>query len=91
MLHLPKSFVSRKGTIGQYEVWGWRYAEEHAWHLRVRLKGGGRYENSYLVRDGEFDPKTATLEVKMVVVGLIAQWEAESPNVLTNTEINNVD
>jgi hypothetical protein len=91
MLHLPKSFVSRNGTIGQYEVRGWRYTEEHVWHLKVGLKGGGRYEDSYLVRNGEFDPKTATLEVKMVVVFLIAQWESESPNVLTNTEIDNVD
>jgi hypothetical protein len=87
MLHLPKSFVSRNGTVGQYQVRGWRYAEEHAWHLKVRLKGGGRYENSYLVKDGEFDPKTATMEERMVVLGLIAQWEAESPNVLKITGI----
>jgi hypothetical protein len=91
MLDPPKSFVSRNGTLGQYEVRGWRYAEEDAWHLKVRLKGGGRCENSYLVRDGEFDPKTATLEEKLVVLGFIAQWEAESPNVLTNTELNNFD
>ena len=90
MLHPPKSFISRNGAIGQYEVRGWRYAQEDAWHLKVRLKGG-RYENSYLVRDGEFDPKTATLEEKMVVLGLIAQWEAESPDVLTKTELNNFD
>jgi hypothetical protein len=70
---------------------GWRNAEEEAWHLKVRLKGGRRYENSYLVRDGEFDRTTATLEEKMVVLGLIAQWEAESPDILTNTELNNFD
>lgn len=91
MLPPPKSFLSRNGTIGQYEVRGWRYAEEGTWHLKVRLKGGDRYENSYLVKDGEFDPKTAPLEEKMVVLGLIAQWEAEPPNVLTNTELNNFD
>ena len=91
MLPPPKSFVSRNGTIGEYEVRGWRYAEEDAWHLKVRLKGGGRHENSYLVRDGEFDPNTATLEEKMVVLGFIAQWEAELSNVLTKTELNNFD
>ena len=91
MLPPPKSFVSRNGTVGEYEVRGWRYAEEDTWHLKVRLKGGSRYENSYLVRDGEFDPMTATLEEKMVVLGFIAQWEAESPDDLPNTGLNNFD
>jgi hypothetical protein len=28
---MPKSFVSRRGAFGGYEVTGWRYAEDAAW------------------------------------------------------------
>ena len=70
MLPPPKSFVSRNGTVGEYEVRGWRYAEEDTWHLKVRLKGGSRYENSYLVRDGEFDSHDGNSGRKNGCVGL---------------------
>jgi hypothetical protein len=86
MLPPPRSFESRNGTFGGYEVRGWRYTEEAAWHLKVRLTSGYRSENAYVVEDGEFDPKTATVEEKMVILGFIAQWEAASPNAVTDSE-----
>ena len=35
MLPTPKSFVSRRGAFGGYEVTGWRYAEDPAWHVKA--------------------------------------------------------
>jgi hypothetical protein len=35
MLPAPKSFVSRRGAFGGYEVTGWRYAEDAAWHVKA--------------------------------------------------------
>jgi hypothetical protein len=79
MLPPPKSFVSRHCICGEYEVRGWRYAEEAAWHVKVRLKGDNRLENAYVVRDGKFDSHTATFEEKTVILALIAEWEATLP------------
>jgi hypothetical protein len=79
MLPPPRSFVSRSGTVGGYEVRGWRYAGETAWHVKVKPKGGRR-EKAYLVRDGEFNPQTATPMEAIVVLDLIEQWETESPD-----------
>jgi hypothetical protein len=77
MLHLPKSFVSRISTSGGYEVRGWRYAEGAAWHLKVKSISDYRCENAYVVTDGVFNSKMATIEEKMLILGLIAEWEAE--------------
>jgi hypothetical protein len=79
MLPPPRSFVSGSGKVGGYDVRGWRYAEETVWHVKVRPKGVRR-EKAYLVRDGEFDPKTAAPREVIVVLSLIAQWETELPN-----------
>jgi hypothetical protein len=75
----PRSFVSRSGAVGGYEVRGWRYAGETAWHLKVKAKGDRR-EKAYLVRDGEFYPQTVTPMEAIVVLDLIEQWENESPD-----------
>jgi hypothetical protein len=92
MLPHPKSFVSRNCTFGGYEVRGWRYEEETAWHLKVRSISDYRYENAYVVTDGEFDPKTATLEERMVILGLIAEWEATLPKTAADSgDLINLD
>jgi hypothetical protein len=33
-----KGKVTRSGTFGDYEVTGWRYKEEAAWHLYARIR-----------------------------------------------------
>jgi hypothetical protein len=77
----PRSFVRRSGTVGGYEVRGWRYAGETAWHVKVKPKGG-RYEKAYLVTDGEFIPQTASPMEAIIVLDLIELWETESPDVV---------
>jgi len=77
MLHLPKSFVSRICTFGGYEVRGWRYAEEAAWHLKVKSTHDSRRQNAYLVTHGEFNCRTPNIEEVMLILGLISEWEAE--------------
>jgi hypothetical protein len=77
MLPPPRSFVSRSGTVGGYEVRGWRYVGETAWHVKVKPKGGRR-EKAYLVKDGEFNPQTATPMEAIIVLDLIELWETET-------------
>jgi hypothetical protein len=74
----PKSFVSGNGKYGGYEVWGWRYSDTSAWHVKVWPEFDGVAENAYVVTDGIFEPLTVTMEEKVAVLSLIARWEAES-------------
>jgi hypothetical protein len=92
MLPPPKSFVSRNCVCGGYKVRGWRYAEESAWHVKVRLNTDDQFENAYVVTDGEFDSKTATFEEKIVILGLIAEWEAALAKTAADSDdVNNLD
>jgi hypothetical protein len=38
MLSTLISFVSRRGALGGYEVTGWRYVEDAAWHVKAGRK-----------------------------------------------------
>jgi hypothetical protein len=83
MLPAPKSFVSRRGALGEYEVTGWRYAEDAAWHVKARWKSRD-HAKAYVVRDGAFDPETAVANEKIAILSLIAQWEAGLPDAITD-------
>jgi hypothetical protein len=83
MLPAPKSFVSRRGALGEYEVTGWRYAEDAAWHVKARRKSRD-HAKAYVVRDGAFDPETAVANEKIAILCLIAQWEAGLPDAITD-------
>jgi hypothetical protein len=75
--------VSRRGALGEYEVTGWRYAEDAAWHVKARRKSRD-HAKAYVVRDGAFDPETAVANEKIAILSLIAQWEAGLPDAITN-------
>jgi hypothetical protein len=91
-LPTPKSFVSRKGAFGGYEVTGWRYAGDTAWHVKTRPKSQQQHETAYVVRDGAFDPDTAIPNEKVAILSLIAQWEAGLPDTVTDLlDFNNHD
>jgi hypothetical protein len=80
----PKSFVSRKGVLGGYEVTGWRYTEDAAWHVKANRKSSRWQAKAYVVRDGAFQPQTASPSEKVAILSLIAQWEAGLPNAETD-------
>jgi hypothetical protein len=80
MLPTPKSFVSRSGVLGGYEVTGWRYAEDAVWHVKAVRKNRSQNVKAYRVRDGAFDPETAVPNEKVAILSLIAQWEAGLPD-----------
>lgn len=84
MLPTPKSFVSRRGALGEYEVTGWRYAEDDTWHVKANRKNRHQPAKAYLVRDGAFDPETAIANEKIAILSLIAQWEAGLPDTITD-------
>jgi hypothetical protein len=80
MLPPPKSFVSRRGAFGGYEVTGWRYAEDPAWHVKAGRTSRHQHAKAYVVRDGAFDPEPATATERIAILSLIAQWEAGLPD-----------
>jgi hypothetical protein len=80
MLPAPKSFVSRKGAFGGYEVTGWRYAEDPAWHVKAGRTSRHQDPKAYVVRDGAFDSEPARATEKIAILSLIAQWEAGLPD-----------
>ena len=76
MLPAPKSFVSRRGAFGGYEVRGWRYAHDDAWHIKASRTNRYQRTTAYVVTDGAFQPETAIANEKIAILTLIAQWEA---------------
>ena len=80
MLPAPKSFVSRRGAFSGYEVTGWRYAEDPAWHVKAGRASRHQHTKAYVVRDGEFDREPAVATEKIAILSLIAQWEAGLPD-----------
>jgi hypothetical protein len=84
MLPTPRSFVSRRGALGGYEVTGWRYVEDGAWHVKAGRTSHHRGPKAYVVRDGEFHPQTASPSEKVAILTLIAQWEAGLPDTVTD-------
>jgi hypothetical protein len=92
MLPPPRSFVSRRGVFGGYEVTGWRYADAAAWHVKAGRKNRCQHAKSYVVRDGEFDHEAAMLSEKIAILSLIAQWEAGLPDTVTDLpDLSNPD
>jgi hypothetical protein len=92
MLPTPRSFVSRRGTCGGYEVTGWRYVEDNAWHVKAARKTSRWDAKAYVVKDGAFHPETALTNEKVAILTLIAQWEAGLPDTLTDfLDLNNPD
>jgi hypothetical protein len=79
MLPTPISFVSRRGALGGYEVTGWRYVEDTAWHVKARRKSRHWDAKVYVVRDGTLRPETALANEKVAILTLVAQWEAGNP------------
>jgi hypothetical protein len=76
MLPAPVSFVSRKGALGAYEVTGWKYVEDTAWHVKVFGKSRFPFTKAYVVQDGAFRPETTPPAEKVAILQLIEQWEA---------------
>jgi hypothetical protein len=84
MLPTPISFVSRRGALGGYDVMGWRYVEDAAWHVKAGRKGRHWAARTYVVRDGALHPATALANEKVAILTLIAEWEAGLPDTVTD-------
>jgi hypothetical protein len=44
----------------------------------------GQVRKAFVVTDGVFEPETPNLQQKIAVLSLIAQWEANSPEDLSD-------
>jgi hypothetical protein len=92
MLPTPKSFLSRRGASGGYDVTGWRYPEDAAWHVKAWRTSRHQPAKSYMVTDGAFDREPATANEKIAILSLISQWEAGLPETVSDfLDFNNPD
>jgi hypothetical protein len=81
-----KGKVTRTGTFGDYEMTGWRYTEEAAWHVKVWLAGRRGDWIGYTVTDGHFGPGTVPQAAAVAVLHQIAKWQALSAQHATALE-----
>jgi hypothetical protein len=69
--------VNRRGTLGGYEVTGWRYAMMPSWHLKVWPVGCPRNWIGYTVAAGIFELRIVAQAHKEAVLQVIGEWETE--------------
>jgi hypothetical protein len=69
--------VTCRGTVGGYEVIGWRYVEDASWHVKVWPVGRPSGWIGYTVADGIFELKMVAQVHKEAVLHVIGEWEAE--------------
>jgi hypothetical protein len=81
-----KRKVTRSGTVGSYEVTGWRYLEDLSWHVRVWLAGRPGDWIGYTVTGGVFELKIFAQPQKEAILRMIAEWEGESSALGLNIE-----
>lgn len=72
-----RSKVTRRSTLGGYEVTGWRYVEDATWHVKVWPVGRPSDWIGYRVAAGIFELKMVTQAHKEAVLHVIGDWEAE--------------
>jgi hypothetical protein len=69
--------VNRRGTLGGYEVTGWRYANDASWHVKVWPVGRPRSWIGYTVAAGVFELRIVAQAHKEAVLQVIGEWETE--------------
>jgi hypothetical protein len=69
--------VTRRSTLGGYEVTGWRYPEETSWHVKVWPVGRPRSWIGYTVAAGVFELRIVAQAHKEAVLHVIGEWETE--------------
>jgi hypothetical protein len=69
--------LTRTGTLGDYQVTGWRYLEDASWHVKVWLAGRPSDWFGYMVTAGKFELKPGVKAHKEAVLHAISEWEAE--------------
>jgi hypothetical protein len=69
--------VNRRGTMGGYEVTGWRYLEDDNWHVKVWPVGRPNGWIGYTVAVGIFELKIVAQAHKEAVLHVIGEREAK--------------
>jgi hypothetical protein len=69
--------VTRRSTLGGYEVTGWRYVEDATWHVKVWPVGRPSDWIGYTIAAGIFELKMVAQAHKEAVLHVIGEWEAE--------------
>jgi hypothetical protein len=70
--------VTRAGTLGFYEVTGWRYPEDSSWHVKVWRAGRRNEWIGYTVTAGIFELGTGDQAHKEAALLMIREWEGSS-------------
>jgi hypothetical protein len=72
-----KGKLTRRGSLGGYEMSGWRYLEDVSWHVKVWPVGRPSGWIDYTVAAGIFELKIVAPAHKEAVMHVIGEWEAE--------------
>jgi hypothetical protein len=73
-----KDKVTRAGTLGGYEVTGWRYPEDSSWHIKVWRAGRPNEWIGYTVTAGIFELGTGDQAHKEAALHMICEWEGNN-------------
>jgi hypothetical protein len=69
--------VIRRGSLGGYELTGWRYLEETSWNVKVWPVGRPRSWIGYTVTAGIMELKIVAQAHRDAVLQVIGEWETE--------------
>jgi hypothetical protein len=69
--------ASCRGSVGGYEMSGWRNPEDASWHVKVWPAGRPSGWIDYTVAAGIFELKIVAPAHKEAVLHMIGEWEAE--------------
>jgi hypothetical protein len=70
-----RSKIKRYGTFGDYEVSGWRYADDVSWHVKVWPVGSPRDWQGHIMTSGRWEPNKINEGQRSALSNVIAKWE----------------
>jgi hypothetical protein len=68
--------VQERVEIDDYEIHGWRYLNENAWHIKLWPLTADVKETPYVVTI-TFDPTCDTVEERKAILKAIASWQKD--------------
>ena len=78
--------VEAHAEVDGFEIRGWLYLDENAWHIKVWPTTADVLEKPYEVTIA-FDPNPATVEERKAILRAIASWQKDPELSKANQEL----